>query len=268
MNRTLWKLQQIGERLWILAAITATQAAALGNDGRGFAVVAEETRKMTEKMQNLVEKALFEGEDINKDMLSDLALMLNLLALNAAIEAFHLSEKGKQAAVCAEEIRTLAYDIVRLFDEQLEEKFRRTAQPWPRNPLTTQHNFGCSFLSFDIAGIPIKENLVNIYEVISGYVECTDGFIKLRKKEYSVINGSKILGRALREPTYIILQSPWSEQDKTYAVAVDSISGIFSSPIGTPISIPADMPLAKYVRECRENENGDPFYFMDWPKMI
>ena len=29
----------------------------------------------------------------------------------------------------------------------------------------------------------------------------------------------------------------------------------------------ADMPLAKYVRECWENENGNPFYFMDWIKM-
>ena len=31
---------------------------------------------------------------------------------------------------------------------------------------------------------------------------------------------------------------------------------------------PADMLLAKYVCECWENENGVPFYFMDWTKMV
>lgn len=40
------------------------------------------------------------------------------------------------------------------------------------------------------------------------------------------------------------------------------------SPIGKPVEPSADMPLAKYVRECWENENGEPFYFMDWTKMI
>ena len=66
---------------------------------------------------------------------------------------------------------------------------------------------------------------------------------------------------------YIILRTPWAEECKEYAVVVDDFSCLFYSPIGTPVDPPANMPLTKYVRECWENENGDPFYFMDWVKM-
>jgi len=51
-----------------------------------------------------------------------------------------------------------------------------------------------------------------------------------------------------------------------YAISVDSCDDILYSPVGTPVPPPADMPLSEYVRECWENENGEPFYFMDWVK--
>ena len=66
---------------------------------------------------------------------------------------------------------------------------------------------------------------------------------------------------------YIILRTPWAEESAEYAVAVDDFVTLFYSPIGSPVPAPTDMPLAEYVRECWENENGDPFYFMDWVKM-
>jgi len=269
MNKPMWKLQQIGERLWILAAMMAQQAAALSKDGRSFAVVAEETRKAANSIQPLIEGALFESSDISREKITPIVLQLNLLALNSAIAACHLEEKGKQAAVCAEEIRILAYEIVTLFDGKIKEKTQQSAAPWPKTLLSTlNQKLGThTFLSFRIAGIPVKENLLNVQEVVVGYAEHADGRIKLRGKELPVISCAKLLGTPLENPTYVIMRTPWAEQDIAYAVASDGSDGIFACPIGMPVNVPADMPLAKYVRECWENENGEPFYFMDWIKM-
>jgi len=263
-DRTLWKLEQINERLWILAAMIAQQAGSFGHDGLGFAVIAEETRKLTEKMQYLTEQALFEGENIKKEEISDIALQLNLLALNSTIQAYLLEFKGRQAAVvCTEEIRKLAYEIVKIFDDKLDERVKQSVNPYPKNPLKTV-NQNYSFLMFTVAGVPVKENLGNISDVNGIYVEHTDKTINIRGREFPLVSKSA-------EPTcYIIMYTIWSNQDKTKSVVVaaDSCEGIITCPLGTPVEPPSDMPLAKYVRECWENENGEPFYFMDWTKMV
>ena len=264
MSRTLWKLDRIGERLWTLARLSATQAAALANDGKGLAVVAEETRKMANKVNEVVERATFDGTDIDKDQLVPLALILNLLALNSAIEAFRLGHLGKQAAVCADDIRNLAYEIVCLFDKEAADKAKQFIHPWPKYPLTSVSK--SEYLHLDVGGVHILENLDNVNEVC-GYMERKDNIINLRGMELPLVDCYKMIKKTQETPIYIILQTPWAEQNKTYAVTAE-VKGIHLSAIGRHMEAPTDIPLVKYIRECWENENGEPFYFMDWPKMV
>ena len=264
MNRTLWKLDRIGERLWTLARLSATQAAALANDGKGIAVVAEETRKMANKVNEVVEKATFDGTEIDKSQIVPLALMLNLLALNSAIESFRLGHLGKQAAVCADDVRNLAYEIVCLFEKDTADKAKQFIHPWPKYPLTSIGK--CEYLHLDAGGINILESLDNVKEVC-GYMERKDNVINLRSMELPLIDCYTMTGKTQETPIYVILQTPWAEQNKTYAVTAE-VKCIHLCPVGRHMDAPADMPLAKYVRECWENENGEPFYFMDWPKMV
>ena len=267
MNKTLWKLQQISDRLWTLSVTMTVQAAAFGIDGHGIAIVAEETRNLNNKMQEFIEESLFEGKEINTKIINDIAYQINLLALNATIAAHRLD--GKQAAVCAAEIRALAFEIaVGMFADK-SEKPQKEILPWPKNPLSSINQESC-FISFKVAGITVAENLRYVQEVDGLFCSPTDNSINLRGQDLPLINVPKILDKPLDPTCYIILRSLWSKQDltKAYAVASDRCDGIFSCRIGTPVAPPADMPLAKYVRECWENENGEPFYFMDWEKMI
>lgn len=264
MNRTLWKLDHIGERLWILATLTATQSASLVNEGKGLAVVADETRNLANRINDAVEKAMSEGEDIDKDKIIPLAFQLNLLAFNCAIESSRIiGSKGKQAAVCADDIRNLAYEIICLFDEASAAKKNQTVSPWAANPSSAARNG--EFLLLSAGGIKFVEPLVNIKEVCV-ISERGDSSITIRNMELPLVDVYRMLGEKQETLTHVIMWTPWAEQNKTYAVTAD-VSFIFFSPIGKPVDVPADMPLAKYVRECWENENGEPFYFMDWTKM-
>jgi len=268
MNRKVYKLQQISERLWILAANTAMIAASLGRDGRGFAIVAEETRNMTNKMQHLVEQAIFEDEDIDMEKMKEAAQEIMFLALNAAIESHRLDIRGKQAAVCAEEIRSLAYMLTTVISDDMPlDRISKTDVPWAKTPLTTVLSDNICFILLKTGDIHFVENLINIHEVCYGLVESKENKIILRGVELPVINTQRLLNTESDKPIYFILRAPWTEESKDYAVAVDSFGCLFYSPIGTPVAPPADMPLFKYVRECWENENGEPFYFMDWTKM-
>ena len=269
MNRTIWKLQQISERLWILAVTITQHAGALGIDGRGFAVIAEETRIITEKVQILIEKALFDDEIICKENIFPYAKELNMIALNAALESFRLWEKGKQAAVCADEMRKLSHEIMVLFEEKpttFENEIKQMIAPWSKKPLLTVNQNNEQFMLITIAGIPIVENLLFIQEVFYGLNEI-DGYINLRNRKLPVINGNNIIGKTLENPIYIVLQTSWADEKTEYAIATEKIDFLFHSPIGTPISPPNDMPLSKFVRECWDNENGEPFYFVDWKKL-
>ncbi len=264
MNKTLWKLQIIGERLWMLANTTAQQAATLEMEGRGLAVVSNETRKLAQKVYEMVERALFEDREIKPGNMRDVAMMLNLLALNSAIESHHIGWRGKPAAVCADDIRCLAYELAMLFDNS-EPKRCDGITPIPKDRITSADNCN-EFLLLNVAGVTVVERLANIKEVCM-LNECTETHIKLRGMEIPLIDGHKLIGKPKGESAFIILQTPWAEQNKTYAVAAN-VMCIFCSPIGKPVDAPTDMPLAKYVREYWESENSEPFYFMDWPKMI
>lgn len=265
MNKTLLKLDHIGERLWILATMTATQATMLENEGRGIAVVANETRRLGNRINDAVEKVMVEREELNKDVIMALAAQLNLLALNCAIESSRIiGFKGKQAAVYADEIRNLAYEIICLLDEASEMKKKQTISPWAANPSSVAKNG--EFLYLNVGGIHFVEAFENIKEVCITS-ERGDNSIMVRSMELPLIDVYKMLGEKQENLTHVIMWTPWAEQNKTYAVTAD-VSGIFISPIGKPIDTPSDMPLAKYVRECWENEHGEPFYFMDWTKMV
>jgi len=269
MNRKQYKLQQISDRLWTCAANTALVAAALGRDGRGIAVVAEEARKLSDKVQNSIEKALFEDDEIKMETLKDAAQEIMFLAYNAAIESHWLEEKGKQAAVCAEEIRSLAYSLTtEISDDMPLDRHPENVIPWAKTPLTTVKSNNLCFFLFQAGGTFFVENLINIEEVCYGlWVKENNNKIIVRGKEFPVINLPEYLKKESDIIKYIILHTPWAEECKEYAVAVDDFTCLFYSPIGTSVLPPADMPLAKYVRECWENENGEPFYFMDWAKM-
>ena len=208
MDRILWKLDHISERLWTLARLTATQAAALANDGKGLAVVAEETRKMAEKVNAVVERAAFDETDtgIDKEQIVPLALMLDLLALNSAIESYHLGHLGKQAAVCAEDIRQIANELVRLFDKGSADPAKQEVHPWPKYPLTSTNK--TVFLHFTIGNFHILESLDNIIEVC-GFVTYESDTMNLRGIELPLIDCYQVLGAIQHIPYYVILKAPW-----------------------------------------------------------
>ncbi len=265
MNKTLWKLQILGERLWILANLTAQQAATLEIEGRGLAVVADETRKLAGRIEALVEKALFEDDEIEAGDVQDVALMLNLLALNNAFESYRIGSRGKPAAVCADDIRQLAYEVALLLPGNSSPKNYQTVMPFPKDLLTSIDE-DREFLLLNIAGINVVEPMSNIKEVCMT-TDYTKTHIKLRGMEIPLVDSCKLLGKPKEESAFVILQTPWATQNKTYAVAAN-ILGIFRSPIGKPTTQPIDMPLSEYLRECWDSENEAKFYFMDWSKML
>ena len=268
MNKTLWKLDHTAERLWIVAMLVARESAVLENDGRELAVVADETRKLANRINDMVEKTMFGEEEIKQDELVHVATMLTYLSLNSAIAALRKGQRGKQVAVCAEEVRQMAMGLVSLLKG--EHARQETIIPLPLYPLSSVDNRIC-FLQFSVNGIRFVENVNNIKEVVYGkWVERTDTCIKVRGTEIPLVDGFQMLGKPQDILNYVILRTPWAEQDKIYAVASEdfSVNTIFYSPIGRPMNAPYDMPLAAYVRECWEAEDGSPFYFMNWQKMV
>lgn len=267
MNKIIWKLQIIGERLWVLANLTAQRAGALELQGKGFAVVADETRHLANQIHTLVERALFEEHEIELHNIRDMSMRLYLLALNSAIEASRLGVQGKPVAVCADDIRQLAYDTAILSDVDDGLKKFDGITPLPKERITSLEE-PKEFLLMNIAGITIVEPLINVKEICMGYHGCTETHLTLRGMEIPLIDAYKLLGKPKNEDeiVFVLLQTPWAEQNKTYAVAAE-VSCLFFCPIGKPIAAPSDMPLARYVREYWESENDQPFYFMDWPKM-
>lgn len=244
--------------------MTATQAAMLEN-GKGIAVVSEETRRLGNRINDEVEKVMVDGEELNKDAITALAYQLNLLALNCAIESSYIiGFTGKQAAIYADEIRGLAYEIICLFDEASTLKKKQIVSPWAANPSSAVKNG--EFLLLNAGGFTFVEPLQNINEVFFTS-ERGENSITVRGMKLPLVDVYKKLGEKQDNLTHVIVRTPWAEQNKAYAVTAE-VSCIFASPIGKPIDTPVDMPLAKYVRECWENENGEPFYFMDWAKMI
>jgi len=267
MNKELWKLQTTGERLWLMSNMIAQQAAVLGSDGRGIAVVADEARKMANKYQKIVERSLFEGEEINPDIVRKAAFHLNLLALNSAIECENIGLRSKPAAVCVEDIRNLAYDISVLFDGDRTEGYGYQCNtPIPKEHIKSV-NESRGFLLLNIAGVYVTELITNVREVCWDG-EHIDACYNLRGREISLVDGYKLLGKPRgKRTTYIILNTPWATQNKLYAVAAE-VACIFYSTIGTVGAVPDNAPLAEYIREYWESENDMPFLFMDWPKMI
>jgi len=263
MNKTLWKLQSAGDRLWLLANMSAQQSATSGL--RGLAVVAEETRTMAIKIYELVEKALFEGDNIEHEKVGDIAFMLNILALNSAIESHKNGWQGKAAAVCAEDIRNLAQEVAKLLDANVGWPYNKSI-PSPKSRITSIDTSQC-FIHLDIGGISVVELLDNVKEICVD-VDNLDSHANIRGMSLPLIDGFKMLGKTQETPTtYVVLYTPWAEQNKTYAVAANVIH-LFYSPIGTPVNVPTNTLLAEYVRECWESENDNPFLFMDWPNMV
>ena len=261
MNKTLWKLQSAGDRIWLLSNMSAQQSATSGL--RGLAVLADETRSMANRIYELVEKELFEEDDIKHEKISDIAFMLNLLALNSAIESHRNGWQGKAAAVCAEDIRNLAQEVTKLLDANAGLPYSKAALS-PKSRITSVDTSQC-FIYLDIGGVFVVELLDNVKEVCWD-AERVGNSIKLRGQEIALVDMFEKLGKTQDKKTYVSLHTPWAEQNKTYAVAANVIH-LFYSPIGTSVKTPVDIPLHEYVRECWEAEGDIPFLFMDWPRM-
>jgi hypothetical protein len=271
MTKTLWKLQRVAERLWNVAMLFAKEASDLENHGKGFAVVADETRKLAGHINNMAERSLFSEEELEQDKLMELAGVITLLSLNAAIESLAAGQRGKHAAVCAEDIRLAAMEITSLFVKE-ESTGPKMGVLLPKAPLSSIDIKVCLF-QFTVAGLRFVENINNIKEVVWGrWIERTDAHhIKMRGREFPVINGFEMLGKPQDIfERYVILHTPWNEQNEYFAVACDefSLNAIFYSAVGRPVAAPPGMPLSAYVRECWEAEDNEAFYFMNWPKMV
>jgi hypothetical protein len=262
MNKTLWKLQSAGDRLWLLANTSAQQSATSGL--RGLAVVADETRRMANMIYELVERALFEGDDIGHGKINDIAFMLNVLALNSAVESHRHGWQGKAAAVCAEDIRNLAQEVAKLLDVNAGLPYSEAA-PSPKSRITSVDTSQC-FIHLDIGGVSVVELLDNVKEICWD-AERIGNHIKLRGQDIALVDMFGCSGKVQDKPTHVLLHTPWAEKNKTYAVAATVIH-LFYSPIGSPVNVPVDTPLAEYVRECWESESDTPFLFMDWPNMV
>lgn len=282
MTKTIRKLQQINERLWNVTTLTAAVAASLGRDGRPIAVLCDETRRMAQAVNAAIDKTL-DGGELNMKDVQNMAFQLNFIALNGELEAHRLDTRGGPAAVCAEEIRALATAMQALsypvaahsWDAPLRNEADLQNDPvWPKNPLTSMNQNRHTFMCFSIGGHYIVENFDFVLEVapphMPDYLECLyegTAHMKWRKKELPVIDTSKLLCKSCGDPSYIFIKTPWAPLDQTYAVVVDTIYGAASFPFCAPVPPPADNPLSPFVRECWENENGPPVFFMDWAKM-
>ena len=260
MTRTVWKLQQIGERLNSLALMTASEAENLGRDGRGMAIVAEEARAFINRISIIVERALFDGDELDEAKIIPAARQLNLLALNCAIEAYALDKKGKIAAVCAEEIRNLARAIADLFNKGGRyDGFT----PMPKNRIKSVST-SKAFLLLDIAGVSVVESLSNIKEIFE--MPHSGTHLSVRGTEIPLIDMYKTMGKTQEMPSYVVLNTPWAAQNKLYAVAAE-VSCIFECSIGLASGVPDNLPFGEFVREYWESENDMPFLFMDWVEL-
>ncbi len=263
MNKQLWQLDKIGNKLWNAALAAAQQAAALGVAGGGIAHVAEETQQMARRVEGMAERALFDGEPIDEERLVQLATELNYLAFNGAIESYHLHGNGKGAAVCAEEIRRLSTEAVGLIRAQ----DRLLYVPRPKDCLTSVSHMK-EFLCFRVNGTVISESLDNAWEVLPpGAGQRGETAFTYRGNTVPLADPFRLLGTPREHCAHIIVRTHWAEQNKKYAVAVDELICLYISPIGKPVAPPKDLPLAPYVRECWDNEEGEPYLFMDWPKI-
>jgi len=265
MNKIIWKLHNAAERLWLMASMSAQQAATLELEGKGLAVVAEETRIMAKSIQELVESALYKDEEIKHDHLRKVAFNLNILALNSAIESQRLGWRGKPAAVCADDIRNLACDVAMLFGKNIDSRQSGLIYPIPKKRMTSVDKC-VEYIQINIAGIVIMEPLANIKEVCIG-VENIEAHNTLRGIKTPLIDLFKKLGKSQEESVYVILNTPWAEQNKAYAVVAD-VSAIHRYHVGVPGTPPPDTPFIEFIREYWESENEIPFIFMDWSKIL
>jgi len=273
MERKLWKLQQISERMWNLSTMMALEAAGLAEDGRGMAIVAEETRILTKRLCALIERNMFDNEEIDSSSaVHHILADIQFLAINGAIESCRLYEKGKRSAVCADAICTLADEIADILDAKKQGKiFGGTRNHyWPKTPLTSSKE-RTSMLVFNVAGVDVVENMRFVLEVVTLAVLLNSDKTKLtlRGTEINIIDCGKQFGKPSQNPSYVILHTPWAAKDELYAIATDGIAGIIMTPHGTPVAAASSTPPVNSVRECWENENDDnaPFYFMDWPTL-
>ena len=265
MERKHWKLQQIGERLWSLSAMMSLEAAGLAEDGKGMAIVAEETRNLTKRWCALVERAIFDNEEINSTTaVPSILTQIQFLAINGAIEACRLYEKGKRAAVCADVIHTLASEVAEILEEKPQNTLFGFTAGWPKTPLASSRDY-LEMLCFDVAGVSVVENMRFVLEVVTPEIKQNSDKTKLtlRGTEIDIIDCGKAFGQPIQNPSFVIIHTPWAAKNQLYAIATSNITGIIRTPHGTPVAQTAQ----KFVRECWENENDEnvPFYFMDWP---
>jgi len=262
MNKTLWKLQSAGDRLWLLANTSAQQSATSGL--KGLAIVADETRRMANFIYELVEKALFEEEDVEHEKIGDIAFLLNMLALNSAIESNRYGWQGKAAAVCAEDIRNLAQEVAKLLDINAGLPYDNVVLS-PKKRILSVDKSQC-LIQLDIGGVSVVELLDNVKEICWN-AERVDNHIKFRGQEITLIDTFEKLGKKQEKATHVLIQTPWAKANKIYAVTANVVH-LFYSPIGTAEDAPRNTPFAEYVREYWESESDVPFLFIDWPEML
>ncbi|MDR1689339.1 MAG: hypothetical protein LBS21_12105 [Clostridiales bacterium] len=266
MTKTIWKLNIAAERLWNTASALASQAAKFEMYGTGFAVLAEETRRVSLQIGSYAEKVLFEQESENMKFIADMAKHLSLLSVNTAIEALANGNSGKGAAIAAEEIGNISRDIIEL--SGAEQHAGCISHPFPKKPLTSLKE-NQAFLLFTAAGYSMVENLSFVNEFLLSADTSDSTHIIHRNGKIRIIDCFALLGENCDNPSYAIIKTPWAKTDETYAVAVDtlSVSSIFYSPLGHPVSPAPDMLMREYVREYWDGEDGEVFRFMDWGKM-
>lgn len=267
MNKSAHKLERIADKTWIIASLIAIEASKWGTDGYGFAILAEETRSISLKLNSFSERDLLGHDPAEQKFLSDMATELSYLALNAAIEASHSGHRGKAVAICAEDIRNLVNEFMEMLEDN--QRWQHVPPPLSGNAMTSVDNRVC-FMQFSVDGYRMIENINFIQEVISNKLERHNMNITLRNSTIPVIDCFSLLGKKNDHPFYLILRTPWAKSNDRFAVAIDelSLSGLFYSPVGVPVSPTPDMPLREFVRECWESTDSQPFRFMDWPKMI
>jgi chemotaxis signal transduction protein len=277
-EKKLWKLQIYAERTWRLAMDIAMEASKLEKNGYVLARVAEETRYVANKLYSGIE-AIKNGGSIDGEFYYTLE-KLNLVAQNGCIEMLRLKQYADYGnntiglAVIMDEIRNLAYELMKLFDY----KEIRTMKQIEITCFSKVTNLGLFLLQATIGDKTFIENVQYVDEIImyderdSSLFDSKGEFMNLRGNKIPVINLYKKLNykKANTSKKYaVIMNTDWKEPNRFFVVLIDELASnsIFKSRLGINSQYKSNLYPAEFVREAWQTADNEQVVFLDWVKL-
>lgn len=271
MTKKQWQCQRLMQHLLSTSTMIAAEAARKDADqtqmGTELAVIAEETRNISIKLSQALERHIFgEMDDGNFDeVVLDATLQSKLLAINTAIMASKV-DMLKPAAVFAEEIRNTSLELREICEPESRRspKFGRMIDipsPDPRSKAAT----GWQYLFTAVSGRYVwSENTNFVMEVL---LYCAE-FIKNGRLQ--ILNLWRELDIPVlwpdpesKEASVLVILCAHDDPRRKYAVAAelpDDFGVISNCRVG--VATKSALPIP--VRECWRGLDGNDIYFPDW----